>query len=125
MSVYTPSHSAAYKQQSILTATPGQLVVMLYDGCLRFLGQAGHAMRDGDEAEASSRLVRAEAILDELLATLDLVQGGVVASRLQGIYVFCNRQLLDARADRDPELIDKVAELLAELRDAWAQIASA
>ena len=124
MSVYTPSHSAAYKQQSILTATPGQLVVMLYDGCLRFLGQAGHAMRDGDEAEASSRLVRAEAILDELLATLDLEQGAEIASRLQGIYVFCNRHLIEARGERDPEMIDKVAELLGELREAWAQAAS-
>jgi flagellar protein FliS len=124
LSVYT-SHTAAYRQQSILTATPGQLVVMLYDGCLRFLGQAAGALREGDEAEAWGRLSRAESILDELLATLDLEQGGEIASRLQGIYVFCNRQLLEARAERDPAMIEKVAELLGELRDAWAQIASA
>ena len=46
-------------------------------------------MRDGDVAEAGNRLSRAEAIIDELLTTLDLEQGGVIASRLQGIYVFC------------------------------------
>jgi flagellar protein FliS len=125
LSTYTASHSVAYKQQSILTATPGQLVVMLYDGCLRFLHQAAYAMRGGDMTESNARLMRAEAIIDELHATLDLETGGVVASRLQGIYVFCNRQLLEARAAGEPEMIDKVGELLGELRDAWAQIAGA
>ena len=125
MPTYTASHSAAYQQQSILTATPGQLVVMLYDGCLRFLHQAAHALREGDVAESNARLLRAEAIIDELHATLDLEQGGVVASRLQGIYVFCNRQLLEARSAQEPEMIERVGELLAELRDAWAQIAAA
>ena len=125
MSVYTASHSAAYKQQSILTATPGQLVVMLYDGCLRFLNQAAFAMREGNGRESDARLMRAEAIIDELLATLDLEQGGVIASRLQGIYVFCSRHLIEARGASDPEMIEKVGELLAELRDAWAQVATA
>jgi flagellar protein FliS len=124
LSAYTASHSVAYKQQSILTATPGQLVVMLYDGCLRFLHQAAYAMRGGDMAECNARLSRAEAIIDELHATLDLEQGGVVASRLQGIYVFCSRHLLEARSTREPEMIEKVGDLLAELRDAWAQIAA-
>lgn len=125
MSVPTAQHTAAYRQQSILTATRGQLVVTLYDGCLRFLRQAAHALRDGKHVEAGVRLGRAEAIVDELLATLDMEQGGVVASRLQGIYVFCTRMLIEARAERDPAKVDAVADLLAELRDAWAQVASA
>ena len=125
MSAYTASHSVAYKQQSILTATPGQLVVMLYDGCLRFLHQAAFAMRGGDVVESNARLSRAEAIIEELHSTLDMEKGGVVASRLQGIYVFCSKHLLEARLNREPENIEKVSELLSELRDAWAQIAQA
>ena len=124
MSVYSPSRAIAYKEQSILTATPGQLVVMLYDGCLRFLFQAAHAMRDGHHLEADKRLARAEAIIDELLTTLDLEQGGEIASRLQGIYVFCNRQLIEARFQRDPAMVEKVSELLGELRESWAQVAA-
>jgi len=124
MSAPSAIHTAAYRQQSVLTATPGQLVVMLYDGCLRFLNQAAYAMREGELGEASRRLGRAEAIIDELLATLDLEQGGVIASRLQGIYVFCSRQLIEARMERDPAMIEKVAELLGELREAWSQVAS-
>ena len=124
MSAHTVSHSAAYRQQSILTATPGQLVVMLYDGCLRFLNQAAYALREENVLESDARLRRADAIIEELLSTLDLEQGGVIASRLQGIYVFCSSQLREARSSRDPEPIDKVAELLGELRDAWAQVAT-
>jgi len=124
LSAHTVSHSAAYRQQSILTATPGQLVVMLYDGCLRFLNQAAYALREENVRESDARLRRADAIIEELLSTLDLEQGGVIASRLQGIYVFCSGQLREARSSRDPEPIDKVAELLGELRDAWAQVAT-
>jgi len=124
LSAHTASKTAAYRQQSILTATPGQLVVMLYDGCLRFLNQAAYAMREDNVRESHARLVRADAIINELLSTLDMEQGGVIASRLQGIYVFCSRQLLDARGQRDPEMIDKVADLLGELRDSWAQVAT-
>jgi flagellar protein FliS len=122
LSVYT-APTAAYRQQSILTATPGQLVVMLYDGCLRFLHQGAHAMREGNIVEAGARLGRAEAIIEELLSTLDLEQGGVIASRLQGIYVFCVRHLMQARVERDAEMIEKVGELLSELRDSWSQVA--
>ena len=125
MSAYTASHSAAYRQQSILTATPGQLVVMLYDGCLRFLNQAAYAMRGGDITESNARLSRAEAIIEELHSTLDMEKGGVVASRLQGIYVFCSKHLIEARLSREPQNIEKVSELLSELRDAWAQVAAA
>jgi flagellar protein FliS len=125
LSAYTASQTAAYRQQSILTATPGQLVVMLYDGCLRFLHQAAFAMREGNVGESNVRLQRAEAIIDELRVTLDMDKGGVVASRLQGIYVFCSKHLLEARRNREPENIEKVSELLAELREAWAQIAGA
>jgi flagellar secretion chaperone FliS len=123
LTVYS-APTAAYKQQSILTATPGQLVVMLYDGCLRFLQQGALSMRDGNLAEAGSRLSRAEAIIEELLSTLDMENGGEIASRLQGIYVFCTRHLMEARIERDADKIDAVGSLLSELRDSWVHIAA-
>jgi flagellar secretion chaperone FliS len=123
VATYAGSHTAAYQQQSVLTAPPGRLVVMLYDGCLRFLNQAAYAMREDKPRDVDARLRRAEAIIDELLTTLDHKRGGEIASRLQGIYVFCRRHLLDARRANDADMVDKVAELLGELRDAWAEIA--
>ena len=113
----------AYTESSILTAPPERLVVMLYDGCLRFLFQAAYAMREDKPPDADARLRRAEAIIDELNSTLDHKRGGEIAGRLQGIYVFCRRHLLDARRANDADMVDKVAELLGELREAWAEIA--
>jgi flagellar protein FliS len=124
MSVPTQAQAAAYKQSSILTASPAQLVVMLYDGARRYLFQAAAAMREGDSTVSEQRLRRAEDILSELLATLDHERGGEIASRLQGIYVFCKAELIRARVDRDADRVDFVREQLSELRDAWAQLAT-
>ena len=125
MATYAGNQTAAYRQQAILTAPPGRLVVMLYDGCLRFLFQSAHAMREGDRQTSLQRMRRAEAIIDELTVTLDHDRGGVVASRLHGIYAFSRRQLLDAWRDGDADKIDEVSSMLSELRDAWAEIEGA
>jgi flagellar protein FliS len=122
LATYAGNQTAAYRQQAILTAPPGRLVVMLYDGCLRFLFQSAHAMREGDRQTSLQRMRRAEAIIDELTVTLDHDRGGVIASRLQGIYAFSRRQLLDAWRDGDADKIEEVSGLLSELRDAWAEI---
>ena len=122
MATYAGNQTAAYRQQAILTAPPGRLVVMLYDGCLRFLFQSAHAMREGDRQTSLQRMRRAEAIIDELTVTLDHDRGGVIASRLHGIYAFSRRQLLDAWREGDADKIDEVSSMLSELRDAWAEI---
>jgi flagellar protein FliS len=124
LSAPAAAHSAAYRQQSVLTATPGQLVVMLYDGCLRFLNQTALAMREERWSHAAARMARGEAVIGELLSTLDFEEGGEIASRLQGIYVFCLRHLSEARRSQDPEAVERVAGLLSELRESWAQIAA-
>jgi flagellar protein FliS len=125
MSTYAMPSPAAYRQQSVLTASPGQLVVMLYDGTRRFLAQAAAAMREGERPRADERLRRAEAIIDELIATLDLEAGGEIGARLQGIYVFCRAQLLEARREGDADRVEWVSTQFGELREAWAQIAAA
>ncbi len=122
MATYAGNQTAAYRQQAILTAPPGRLVVMLYDGCLRFLFQSAHAMREGDRQTSLQRMRRAEAIIDELTVTLDHERGGVVASRLQGIYAYTRRTLLEAWREGDADKIESVSNLLSELRDAWAEI---
>jgi len=114
----------AYRESSVMTASPTQLVVMLYDGAGRFLRQAELAADEGAWRHALDRLDKADAIIEELLVTLD-TSAGEVAARLQGIYVFCKRLLIEARLERDVEPIRRTAALLAELRDAWAEIAAA
>jgi flagellar protein FliS len=121
MAAYATPHST-YRESSVLTASPEQLVVMLYDGANRFLVQAAAAIRIDDREAAHNRLRRAEAIIEELHTTLDLSQGEV-AERLASIYIFCRKLLNEARMERDADKIDQVAGLLGELREAWAQIA--
>lgn len=112
----------AYRESAVLSAQPEQLIVMLYDGARRFLGQAAIAMGDGQVELAHRKLRRTEDILLHLREVLDMEQGGEIATRLQSIYLFCQSYLLKARLDRDPAKIDRVSALLGELRDAWATI---
>jgi flagellar secretion chaperone FliS len=124
MTAFAPASPAAYKQQSIMTAPPERLVVMLYDGAMRFFFQAAAALREDARTTAFERLDRGEAIVDHLLATLDM-SAGEIAERLEGIYVFCKRLLLEARLERDADKVDLVRGYLGELREAWAQISPA
>jgi flagellar protein FliS len=112
----------AYRESAVLSAQPEQLIVMLYDGARRFLGQAAIAMSDGQVELAHRKLRRTEDILLHLREVLDMEQGGEIAIRLQSIYLFCQSYLLKARLDRDPAKIDRVSAMLGELRDAWATI---
>jgi flagellar secretion chaperone FliS len=113
--------SNVYRESAVLTASPEQLVVMLYDGAMRFLRQAELAADQEGWQQSGERLSRAEAILDELLATLNM-NAGEVALRLQAIYVFCRRTLIEARVERSAVKIGHVQRLLADLREAWAQV---
>jgi flagellar protein FliS len=72
----------------------------------------------------NGRMQRAEAIIAELRGTLNHEKGGEIAGRLEAIYAFCQRHLLEARLKRDAERIEQVMKLLGELRDAWDQIAA-
>ncbi len=112
----------AYREAAVLTASPVQLVVMLYDGVERFLRQAEVVMGEGNVAQAHDRMQRGEAIIDELLRTLDK-SAGEVAERLEAIYVFCKRLMMEARLEKDPSKLAKVRSLMAELRESWAELA--
>jgi len=123
MSAYAPAPNA-YRESAVLTATPEQLVVMLYDGANRFLTQSAIAMRDGRAGLAGEKLRRAEAIIDELLATLDM-SVGEIAERLQALYLFFKEHLMAARIKQDAGKVDEVARFMRELRSSWAAVAGA
>ena len=116
--------TAAYKEAGVLTASPAQLVVMLYDGAVRFLRQSAMLLEDGDVPRSHGKLQRGEAIIQELLDTLDFERGGDIAPGLRDLYLFYLRHLGQARLDRSPEMIIQVATQLGELRESWAQIAT-
>jgi flagellar protein FliS len=111
----------AYTEASVLTASPEHLVVMLYDGAIRFLHQSAAALRAGRRDTARERLRRAQAVIDELSRSLDMSQGEIAVG-LRAIYSFCSRHLIDSTLHADPAGYEKVAELLSGLRESWAEI---
>jgi flagellar protein FliS len=113
----------AYTEASVTTASPEKLVVMLYDGAIRFLTQAAAGIRAGRRDVTREKLRRAQAIIDELNRSLDMRQGEV-AFNLRQVYSFCSRHIIESTLHADPEGYEKVAELLAGLRESWDAIAS-
>lgn len=112
-----------YTNHSAQTATPGQLIVMLYDGFLRFAGQGKAAMEKGDVGEAGLKLNRAQDIVTELRVSLDMTQGQV-AQNLASIYDYVGERLTASRLNRDTAEIAEAVRCMADLRSAWAQIAN-
>lgn len=111
-----------YTQNSVQTATPGQLVVMLYDGMIRFFTQGRIALEEGKIELANEKIRRGLAIVTELRCTLDMTQGQV-AERLAAIYDWCNEEVIDARVGKSIDRLNEVISMLTSLRSAWAQIA--
>lgn len=108
-----------YKAVQVKTCSPGELLVMLYDGCFKFLDEAEAAMTKDDRARAGDRLNRAHAILTEFIAGLDRSQAPELCDNLEGVYSFCMTQLLQANLQQKPELIAQVKRVLTPLRDGF------
>ena len=115
----------AYYQTQIQSRSPLELVVMLYDGALRFLQQTIDAMESGDLVAKRDSLSRSMAIVAELHGMLDLEQGGEVAASLDSLYTYMMERLTTANQQRDAAPVAEVMRLMSGLRDAWSQIAQA
>jgi len=114
-----------YTEAAVLSASPAQLIVLLYDGAVRFMQQGAVALQHDQIAIAREKLFKAEAILNELNQTLDMDAGdGELARNLRSLYLFCKQQLMTALLEKDPTLIQPVISLMRELRGSWQQAAS-
>jgi flagellar secretion chaperone FliS len=114
----------AYYQTHVQSRSPLELVVMLYDGALRFCDQAATAMDAGDMTTKAVAMSRAFAVLAELQNTLNVNDGGDVARQLDALYAHMHDRLLDANVQRSSAPIRDVIRLLTPLRDAWSQVAT-
>jgi len=119
-----PAHSfRSYRAIAAQTSPPGQLVVMLYDGAIRFLECALTGFQYEDPKEfnetINNNVIRAQEIISELDDSLDLVQGGELASTLRGLYHYMDNQLTHSNAHKSPEGIRDAIDRLSTLRDAW------
>lgn len=114
-----------YRRNAVLGASPTQLVVMLYDGALRFIEAGRAGMRAGDLSRQNDGLQRAQRIVSELLATLDREAGGEIADNLARLYDFVLDRLMTANIQDAEAPLDAATLTLRELREAWVQVAAA
>lgn len=110
-----------YQQNLINTATPEQLLLMLYDGAIRFTRQAMMASEKKNLAEKLGRISKTVAIVTEFSNTLNHDIGGQIAADLDGLYQFMIRELYAARKDETGEKLKTVERLLVDLRETWGQ----
>jgi flagellar secretion chaperone FliS len=113
---------SAYQAQATTTASPAQLVLMLYDGALTQIARADEALgEDGDAEAAHQALSKAQTIVTELAVTLDHERGGEVAANLASLYEYCTHLLVEANISKSPAGLGDAANVLRGLRDAWEQ----
>lgn len=118
--MYATGH-AQYRSHAATTASPAQLVLMLFDGCLSEVVRAARGLtaEPADLADVNDCLSRAQAIVTELSSTLDRERGGVIAENLAALYAFCLEQLIDANVRKSAEPLAAVTTTITDLRDAW------
>jgi flagellar secretion chaperone FliS len=121
-----PNPWACYRQVATQTASPGQLVLMLYEGAIGFLERALQGFRLEDPAELNqtvgNNVLRAQAILDELDRSLDLSSGGDFAVRMRGLYHYLDRRLMESNLRKESDGIREVLARLSVIRDAWNEM---
>jgi flagellar secretion chaperone FliS len=110
-----------YKQVQVKTATPGELLILLFDALFRNLTDTAVAMREKQRARAGEKIDKAHAILSELAATLDHEKAPELCGNLLGIYTFCMHEIVKANQTQDPEKVDTLLKILTPLREAWIE----
>lgn len=110
----------AYKQNSVTTASPGELTLMLYNGCLKFLHQAKKGILEKQMDVKNTNLLKAQNIIKELMSTLNMDLA--VSNEMMVLYEYMNRRLVEANIKVDPLIIDEVEGLLVEFRDTWKEV---
>jgi flagellar protein FliS len=120
MNLPTQAALARYGTVKVTTANPGQILVMLYDGLLRFLREAQAAFVAKERARAGERIGRSLAILEQLLGGLNPVHAPELCQRLQALYIFCIDRLVRSNIEQSADMVGEVIRVLSPLRDAWS-----
>lgn len=115
-----PNAYAQYNNSKVLTASPSELVLMLYDGAIKFCNIAIMAIESRDVQKAHTNIVKVERIIDHLRLTLDMKYP--VAQDFDRIYEYIARRLVEANIKKDKEIMEEVCEHLRSIRETWKEV---
>ena len=112
--------AAVYKDNRILTASPAELTLMLYEGAIKFCNIAIMAIEKNDIEKANLNIIKAERIIAELRATLDFKYAS--ANQFELVYEYIYRRLIEGNIKKDKEIINEALGYIREMRDAWIEV---
>ncbi|MBQ5492175.1 MAG: flagellar export chaperone FliS [Treponema sp.] len=127
---YNANGYNAYREIGVKTASQGKLVVMLYEGAVNHIEKAMELIGDEGKIPADSienfgnHIQKVQDILTELQMSLDMDKGGEIAKNLMALYIFFNKEILDASIQHDKAKLANIHKMLSDLRDSWVQIAN-
>ncbi len=111
---------AKYNDSKVLTATPAELTLMLYEGAIKFCNIAIMGIEQGDIQKAHANIMKVQRIIDEFRATLDMKYP--VAKDFDRVYIYLQRRLIDANLTKDKEIVEEIATHLRSMRDTWKEV---
>ena len=111
---------AAYQNSKIMTASPAELTLMLYDGAIKFCNIAVAAIEKNDIEKAHNNIIKVERIINEFQATLD--HKYPVAKDFDNVYNYLKRRLFEANVKKDAEILEEVLKHLRTMRDTWKEV---
>ena len=109
-----------YQQNSVNTATPGELTLMLYNGCLKFIKQGKQGILDKKLEEKNTNIIKAQNIIRELMITLNT--DFEVAKPMMQMYDYILNRLVEANIQNSVDILDEVEGYVVDFRDTWKQI---
>jgi len=110
----------AYQNNSVETASPGELTLMLYNGCLKFIKLAKRGIESSDYELKNTNIQKAQKIIQELMVTMNPEYS--ITEEIMPLYDYINRKLMDANIKNDISMLDEAAEMVAEFRDTWKEV---
>lgn len=110
-----------YKQQEILTATPAEILILLYEGAIRFLNLAKAGMEEGNVEKYHNNLLKAQRIIVEFMTSLDMEIGGEVSKNLYALYEYYYFRLVQANIKKDITMVEEVLSHLRDLKATWEE----
>lgn len=114
----------AYKETSVKTASPGKLIVMLYEEALKQIDRAIELLKSDTKKYdiVNNAIIRSQDVIAELMVSLDFNKGGEVAKNLFNLYMFFNNRLMEGNMAKKPEPLQEVRDNMAELKEAWEML---
>jgi flagellar protein FliS len=116
------SYTNSYKENEISTMSQGKLIVMLYDGAIKFLNIAIENMTPRKYEIVNRNILKTQDIISELMTSLNMDDGGKIANDLLSIYIYIKKRLIEANIEKNTKILREVIKLLVELKSAWEEI---